>query len=110
MNFGYLKLYTDGSLQDAKSHKRYDIFCPASEEKISEVAWAEERDAKVALIAAEKGFKYWPMLLGLSLIISNIRAYRSGEWNGVKRPFQLLLIGLLFLIIASIVLGYSNIF
>ena len=52
----------------------------------------------------------WPMLLGLSLIISNIWAYRSGEWNGVKRPFQLLLIGLLFLIIASIILGYSNVF
>ena len=52
----------------------------------------------------------WPMLLGLSLIISNIWAYRSGEWNGVKRPFQVLLIGLLFLIIASIILGYSNVF
>ena len=62
MNFGYLKLYIDGSLKDAKSHKRYDIFCPASEEKISEVAWAEELDAELALIAAEKGFKYWSML------------------------------------------------
>lgn len=50
----------------------------------------------------------WPMLLGLSLIISNIWAYRAGEWKDAKSPFRLLLIGLGILIIASIVLGYSN--
>ncbi len=50
----------------------------------------------------------WPMLLGLSLIISNVWAYRAGEWKGAQKPFQLLLIGLAVLILASIVLGYSN--
>jgi L-rhamnose-H+ transport protein len=50
----------------------------------------------------------WPMLLGLSLIVSNIWAYNAGEWRDAKKPFNLLLIGLAVLIIASIVLGYSN--
>ena len=50
----------------------------------------------------------WPMLLGLSLIVSNIWAYNAGEWKDAKKPFNLLLIGLAVLIIASIVLGYSN--
>ncbi len=50
----------------------------------------------------------WPILLGLSLIISNIWGYRSGEWKGAKQPFRLLLIGLAVLIVASVVLGFSN--
>jgi L-rhamnose-H+ transport protein len=50
----------------------------------------------------------WPMLLGLSLIVSNFWAYRAGEWNGAKKPFNLLLVGLVVLIFASIILGYSN--
>jgi|TARA_B110000196_G_scaffold249465_1_gene218660 L-rhamnose-H+ transport protein len=48
------------------------------------------------------------MLLGLSLIISNFWAYRAGEWSGAKKPFNLLLVGLIILIGSSIVLGYSN--
>ena len=50
----------------------------------------------------------WPMLLGLSLIISNIWAYRSGEWSGAAKPLRVLVIGLGVLILASVVLGYSN--
>jgi L-rhamnose-H+ transport protein len=50
----------------------------------------------------------WPILLGLSLIISNIWAYTSGEWKGAKQPFRLLLAGLAVLILASVLLGYSN--
>jgi L-rhamnose-H+ transport protein len=50
----------------------------------------------------------WPMLLGLSLIVSNIWAYRSGEWKGAKKPFNVLLVGLAVLILASVILGYSN--
>lgn len=50
----------------------------------------------------------WPMLLGLSLIISNIWAYRAGEWNNVQKPFRMMLIGLATIIIACIILGYSN--
>ena len=50
----------------------------------------------------------WPMLLGLSLIISNIWAVRSGEWKEAKKPFQLMLIGLGIIILAIGLLGYSN--
>lgn len=50
----------------------------------------------------------WPMLLGLSLIISNIWAYSSGEWKNAKGPFRILMAGLAILILASFVLGYSN--
>ncbi|SHJ11169.1 L-rhamnose/proton symporter RhaT [Pseudozobellia thermophila] len=50
----------------------------------------------------------WPILLGLALIISNIWAYRSGEWKNAKAPFKLLLFGLAILIIAVCILGYSN--
>lgn len=50
----------------------------------------------------------WPMLLGLSLIISNVWAYGAGEWKGAAKPFRLLLLGLAVLILASIILGYAN--
>ncbi len=50
----------------------------------------------------------WPILLGLSLIISNLWAYLSGEWKGASKPFRLLLLGLLVLILASVILGFAN--
>ncbi len=50
----------------------------------------------------------WPMLLGLSLIISNVWAFLAGEWKGAEKPFRLLLLGLVVLILASIILGYAN--
>jgi L-rhamnose-H+ transport protein len=50
----------------------------------------------------------WPILLGLSLIISNIWAYSAGEWKGASKAFRLLLLGLLVLILASVILGYAN--
>ena len=61
-----------------------------------------------ALIGPIGGVIGWPMLLGLSLIVSNFWAYRAGEWKGAKKPFNLLLVGLIVLIGASIILGYSN--
>lgn len=61
-----------------------------------------------ALIGPIGGVIGWPMLLGLSLIVSNFWAYRAGEWKGAKKPFNLLLVGLVVLILASIILGYSN--
>lgn len=61
-----------------------------------------------ALIGPIGGVIGWPMLLGLSLIVSNFWAYRAGEWKDAKKPFNLLLAGLVVLIIASIILGYSN--
>ena len=50
----------------------------------------------------------WPMLLGLSLIVSNYWAYKSGEWNSAKGPFKTLMIGLVVLVVAAVILGYSN--
>ena len=50
----------------------------------------------------------WPILLGISLIVSNIWAYLNKEWKGAKKPFLWLLFGLLILIIATVLLGYSN--
>ncbi|MCA0932500.1 rhamnose/proton symporter RhaT [Lutimonas saemankumensis] len=61
-----------------------------------------------ALIGPIGGVIGWPMLLGLSLIVSNFWAYKAGEWKGAKKPFKLLLVGLVVLIFASILLGYSN--
>ena len=50
----------------------------------------------------------WPILLGLSLIISNYWAYMSGEWKNANKPFNKLLLGLLVLIISAVVLGLGN--
>lgn len=50
----------------------------------------------------------WPILLGLSLIFSNIWGYVSGEWKNAMKPFRILLMGVAILIIASIILGYAN--
>jgi L-rhamnose-H+ transport protein len=44
----------------------------------------------------------------LSLIVSNFWAYKAGEWQNAKKPFNLLLMGLVVLVLASVVLGYSN--
>ena len=50
----------------------------------------------------------WPILLGLSLIISNYCAYNAGEWDNAQKPFNKLLIGLFVLIISAVVLGLGN--
>tara|TARA_B100002052_G_scaffold110591_1_gene102117 strand:- start:241 stop:1242 length:1002 start_codon:yes stop_codon:yes gene_type:complete len=50
----------------------------------------------------------WPILLGLSLIISNYWAYNAGEWDNAKKPFNKLLIGLFVLIISAVILGLGN--
>ena len=50
----------------------------------------------------------WPILLGLSLIISNFWAYKAGEWKNARVPFNKLLAGLVVLIISAVVLGLGN--
>ena len=50
----------------------------------------------------------WPILLGLSLIISNYWAFNAGEWDNAQKPFNKLLIGLFVLIISAVVLGLGN--
>lgn len=49
----------------------------------------------------------WPILLGVSLIVSNVWAYFNKEWDGARGPFMILLGGLAVLILATVVLGYS---
>ena len=62
MNFGYHKLYIDGKLVDAENQERELVICPATGEVIAEVAKAGKADAEKALIAADKGFKFWSKL------------------------------------------------
>ncbi|MCD6296100.1 MAG: NAD-dependent succinate-semialdehyde dehydrogenase [Deltaproteobacteria bacterium] len=59
MNFGYKKLYLDGRLRDSFSGERKDVICPATEEKVAEIAWATKEDAECALESAQKGFEIW---------------------------------------------------
>lgn len=62
MDFGYQKLYIGGRLIDAAEGKKHAVICPANEEKVAEIAWAGEKDAHLALEAAQKGFQYWSKL------------------------------------------------
>jgi len=62
MNFGYKKLYIGGKLRDALSGDKKQVFCPATNEVVGEVAWAGVADAELALIEAQKGFEYWSKL------------------------------------------------
>lgn len=50
----------------------------------------------------------WPILLGVSLIVSNIWAYLNKEWQNAARPFAWLLAGLAVLIAATLLLAYAN--
>ncbi|KXX66601.1 L-rhamnose/proton symporter RhaT [Flammeovirga sp. SJP92] len=50
----------------------------------------------------------WPMMLGISLIVSNVWGYRSGEWKGASSSFKILLGGLVVLIFAICLLGFAN--
>ena len=59
MDFGYKKLYIDGKLVDAVSGKKQKVKCPGTGEIISEIAWAGEEDARLALNAAQAAFKKW---------------------------------------------------
>lgn len=62
MNFGYKKLYIGGQLRDAISGAKKDVICPATNEVVGQVAWAGVEDAELALVEAQKGFKYWSKL------------------------------------------------
>jgi len=59
MNFGYKKLYIGGELRDAVSGAKKQVFCPATNEAVGEVAWGGIADAELALEEAQKGFKIW---------------------------------------------------
>ena len=50
----------------------------------------------------------WPVNVGLSLIFSNFWAIRAGEWKGAKKQLQVMGIGVLILIVATVILGYAS--
>lgn len=62
MNFGYKKMYIGGQLVDAASGERAEVICPATNKVVAEVAKAGKADAALALVEADKGFKYWSKL------------------------------------------------
>ncbi len=50
----------------------------------------------------------WPMLLGLSLVVSNFIAVKVGEWADATQALKIMILGLGVIIIACCILGYSN--
>ena len=50
----------------------------------------------------------WPIMLGLSLIVSNIAALLTGEWKGMKGPLQLMFVGVAVIILATVVMAYAS--
>ncbi|WP_282136383.1 L-rhamnose/proton symporter RhaT [Seonamhaeicola maritimus] len=50
----------------------------------------------------------WPIMLGLSLIVGNLWAYLNKEWENAKKPFNIMLLGVLVIIIAVIIMSYSK--
>lgn len=62
----------------------------------------------VALMGEMGTMICWPMMLGLSLIVSNIAATFTGEWKGMKGPLKLMSIGVFVIIIATVVMAYAS--
>ncbi|MEC8313450.1 MAG: L-rhamnose/proton symporter RhaT [Verrucomicrobiota bacterium] len=50
----------------------------------------------------------WPVMLGLSLIVSNIAAWIAGEWKDMKSPFLILLLGVSLIIVATVLMAYAS--
>ena len=51
MNFGYKKLYINGSLQDSEQGSKQNVICPATGEKIALIAEAGKSDAIKAFLS-----------------------------------------------------------
>lgn len=50
----------------------------------------------------------WPVMLGLSLIVSNIAALMTGEWRGMGGPLKLMAAGVVVIIVATVVMAYAS--
>lgn len=50
----------------------------------------------------------WPILLGLSLIVSNAIGVFTGEWKEASGPLRLMVCGVLVIIVATIVMSYAS--
>ena len=96
--YGYKKLYIDGKLQDASGGRKHDVFCPANDKKIGEVAWATVGDTEEALEAAKKALPSWRdasvntrveyMLRLRELVVKNEELIREAEMNEHGKTFE----------------------
>jgi len=50
----------------------------------------------------------WPVMLGLSLIVSNAVAVMTGEWKGMGGPLKLMSLGVLVIIVATVLIAYAS--
>ncbi len=50
----------------------------------------------------------WPVFVGLSLIFSNLWAFKAGEWRNTGHIKRILFLGVGILIIATAILAFSN--
>ena len=50
----------------------------------------------------------WPMMLGLSLIVSNAFAVATGEWKGMGAPLKTMSLGVFVIIIATVLMAYAS--
>ena len=62
MDFGKLKMYVGGELIDSIDGSEKTIQCPANNNSIAQLSWANKKDAENALEAAKLGFKTWSKL------------------------------------------------
>ncbi len=96
--YGYRKLYIAGSLCDAAKKKRLDVHCPATDEKIGEIAWADAEDTTRALEAARRAFPTWSglpigkrveyMLRLRELVVKNEEILREAEMNEHGKTYE----------------------
>ena len=95
--YGYKQLYIGGTQRNATNNRRKDVFCPATDEKIGEIAWAGTADSELALNAALKAFPDWSrrpsgerveyMLKLRELVIKNENLLREAEMNEHGKTF-----------------------
>ena len=50
----------------------------------------------------------WPVMLGLSLIVSNAAAIMTGEWKGMGGPLKLMALGVFVIIVATVLMAYAS--
>lgn len=50
----------------------------------------------------------WPIMLGLSLIVSNLAALITGEWKGMGGPLKLMALGVFVIIVATVLMAYAS--
>ena len=50
----------------------------------------------------------WPVMLGLSLIVSNVAAVITGEWKGMGGPLKLMSLGVFVIIVATVLMAYAS--